>query len=268
MMDLRPLGNTGINVSPLGLGTVKFGRNEQVRYPLPFQLPERRQLVELLAAARASGINLLDTAPAYGSSEERLGELISGQRSDRVICTKVGEEFSDGQSHHDFSPAAVRRSVERSLRRLRTDVLDIVLLHSDGDDRHVLAASGGLEALQELKRAGKVRSVGVSHKSAAGARLALESCDLIMATLNLDYPDEREIIREAGERDIGVLVKKVFSSGHAALDARLRHDSLALALTSPGVSSVVLGTIDATHLAQNVASAESILTPAAFGNPR
>ncbi len=74
-MELRPLGSTGIKVSLLGLGTVKLGRNEGVKYPRPFDLPDDRSVVALLETAQSLGINLLDTAPAYGRSEERLGAL-------------------------------------------------------------------------------------------------------------------------------------------------------------------------------------------------
>ena len=92
-MQLRPFGNTGINVSPLGLGTVKLGRNEQVKYPNAFSIPDDQQAGELLELARDLGINLIDTAPAYGNSEQRLGALLKGQRHEWVICSKVGEEF-------------------------------------------------------------------------------------------------------------------------------------------------------------------------------
>ncbi|HCO61668.1 MAG TPA: aldo/keto reductase, partial [Porticoccaceae bacterium] len=76
----RRLGNTAMEVSLLGLGTVKLGRNQGVKYPEDFNLPDDRQAVELLALARDHGINLLDTAPAYGISEERLGVLLRNQR--------------------------------------------------------------------------------------------------------------------------------------------------------------------------------------------
>src|SRR5690606_15619655 len=87
---VRPLGQTGLTVSALGLGTVKFGRNTGVKYPRSFELPDRSAAANLLSLARDLGINLLDTAPAYGESEERLGELLQGQRQDWLICTKAG----------------------------------------------------------------------------------------------------------------------------------------------------------------------------------
>ena len=116
-MELRPLGRTGLRVSPIGLGTTKLGRTQALKYPEPFELPSDDQIRELLATAREFGVNLIDTAPAYGTSEERLGALLPN-RSDWVIVTKAGEEFVDGPSHFDFSPAAITRSVERSLQRL------------------------------------------------------------------------------------------------------------------------------------------------------
>ena len=71
-MIKRPLGSTGIDVSVLGLGTVKIGRNQQVKYPTGFKLPDDKAVVELFELAHALGINFIDTAPAYGSSEQRL----------------------------------------------------------------------------------------------------------------------------------------------------------------------------------------------------
>ena len=78
----RPLGSTGLSVSPLGLGTVKLGRDQGVKYPNGFTIPDDQQALQLLGLARELGINLLDTAPAYGSSEQRLGPLLRGQRQD------------------------------------------------------------------------------------------------------------------------------------------------------------------------------------------
>jgi len=114
----RPLGSTGLTVSPLGLGTVKLGRDQGVKYPNGFQIPGDDEARMLLRQARDLGINLIDTAPAYGRSEERLGPLLRGQRQDWVIVSKVGEEFVDGQSTHDFSavPSAILMSTHSPLR--------------------------------------------------------------------------------------------------------------------------------------------------------
>ena len=214
MIPRRPLGSTGLEVGVLGLGTVKLGRNQGVKYPTEFELPSDEDARELLAVARELGVNLLDTAPAYGTSEDRLGGLLDGTRDEWVIVTKAGEAFEAGVSSFDFSPPAVRASVERSLTRLRTDRIECVLLHSDGQDLWVLEESGAIDELAELKREGKILSFGISTKTPEGAAKAVESCDVIMATLNLDERADLAPIRQAGDRDVGVLVKKAMASGH------------------------------------------------------
>ncbi len=90
---LRPLGRTDIKVSALGLGTVKIGRDEGVKYPQKFTIPDDSAVKNLFSLARELGINLIDTAPAYGNSEERLGQLLS-HRHEWVIVTKTGEDSS------------------------------------------------------------------------------------------------------------------------------------------------------------------------------
>src|ERR1700722_19228645 len=85
MIQKTQLGNTNISVSRIGLGTVKFGRNQKINYPTPFSLPSDKEILALLNCAQELGINVLDTAPAYGSSEERLGNLLNGQRSDWIL---------------------------------------------------------------------------------------------------------------------------------------------------------------------------------------
>jgi aryl-alcohol dehydrogenase-like predicted oxidoreductase len=114
MSWLKALGSTDMEVSALGLGTVKLGRNEGVKYPSEFRIPDDRHAASLLSEAQDLGINLIDTAPAYGNSEERLGKLLAGQRDRWLICSKVGEEFEHGQSRFDFTPEHTRSSVETS----------------------------------------------------------------------------------------------------------------------------------------------------------
>ena len=257
-MDLRPLGSTGIPVSPLGLGTVKFGRNQQVKYPRAFDLPSDATIADLLLMARELGINLLDTAPAYGGSEQRLGRLLPGPRDEWVIVTKVGETFEHGQSRFDFSAKATRASVERSLRRLHTDYLDVVLIHSDGEDERILDHEPVLETLNDLKAEGLIRAHGFSSKTVSGGLRAAELCDVLMVTYNPVDTGERPVLDAAGLRHKGVLVKKGLRSGHVAgADGVL--ESLRFVFAHPAVSSLVVGTINPDHLRANVAALHRVI---------
>ncbi len=243
----RPLGATGIEVSLIGLGTVKIGRNTGLDMA-PFELPSLRQARRLVDGARDLGINLLDTAAAYGESEARLGALLAGNRQRWVLCTKAGEVHEDGESLYDFSAQAIRQSVETSLRRLRTDYLDVVFVHSDGRDMAILSQAEALDTLTTLKREGTIRAVGFSHKTIAGGRTALAQCDVIMTALSYGDRSQRDVVREAGDHGRGVLVKKPLDSGWAS------PQTLGYVANQPGVSSIVVGTTDLAHLEENVAA--------------
>lgn len=253
-MEKRSLGHTGLTVSLLGLGTVKIGRNEGVKYPHGFDLPDDDAVIALLNAARGLGINLLDTAPAYGLSEERLGKLLprtaGWRREDWVIVTKAGETFENGGSRFDFSASAIRASVERSVKRLGVDHLDAVLLHSDGEDEAGDRFLPAVEELQKLKQRGLIRAGGFSGKTVAGFDRLLPHVDLLMATYNPDYTAEAEVIARAGKAGKGVLIKKALASGHAHDPAK----ALAMAATLPGVSSIVVGTLSPVNLRANAAA--------------
>lgn len=139
-----------------------------MKYPNGFTIPDDAQASALLRQARELGINLIDTAPAYGVSEQRLGPLLRGQRDEWVIVSKTGEEFEQGQSRFDFSAAHTRLSVERSLKRLETDRIDLLLVHSDGNDLAVLRDTGVYDTLAALKREGKILGYGISGKTVEG----------------------------------------------------------------------------------------------------
>jgi len=260
---LRPLGKTGLLVSPLGLGTVKLGRSQGVKYPRPFEIPDDHAAAALLDTARSLGLNLVDTAPAYGRSEERLGALLGASRDEWIICTKAGEEFENNVSRFDFSPAAITASVDRSLRRLRTDRLDIVLLHSDGHDLEILERSGAIDALQRAKTSGKVRAVGASTKTPEGAILAASRCDLVMLTLNPHTTADEPALQHAQRAGAGVLIKKALDSGHlphTSNSADAVENALRFVLARPAVTSVIVGTINPEHLRANAAAAQRALT--------
>lgn len=258
MLRKLPLGSTGIEVSPLGLGTVKFGRNQQVKYPSTFELPTDAEVRSLLALAQDLGINLLDTAPAYGHSEERIGRLLGSKRQEWVIVTKAGEEFVNGESLYNFTPEHIKLSITRSLDRLKTDYLDVVLIHSSGDDLEIINNHGVFSVLQDFKQAGIIRAYGMSTKTIAGGIAAIEQADVAMVTYNPAYKHELAVLDRALVLKKGILIKKAFASGHleqiaaenpiqAAVDFIFQHKA---------VSSIIAGTINPEHLRQNVAAVE------------
>ncbi len=262
----RPLGSTGLDVSCLGLGTVKFGRNEGVKYPEKFIIPDDQAVLALLQQAQALGINLIDTAPAYGNSEERLGKLLQ-RRQDWVICSKTGEEFVGGRSRFDFSAAHTRNSIERSLRRLKTDYLDLVLVHSDGNDQQIIEQTDCFETLVRCREQGKIRAFGLSGKTVAGGLLAVPLCDVVMVSCNPGYTDELDVIEHAAALHKGVLIKKAFASGHALAGSGTDavYDALRFIFAINGVTSVIAGTINPAHLQHNVDAATRALATMAVG---
>lgn len=249
----RQLGSTGIEVSLLGLGTVKLGRDQEVKYPTGFVIPNDTEVRNLLALSKELGINFIDTAPAYGNSEERLGQLMDNS-NDWVIMTKVGEIFEGGQSSFDFSAEHTRMSVERSLKRLKRDSLELVLVHSNGDDMHIINNEGALEELDKLKDKGLIRSYGMSTKTVEGGMWIVENTDVVMATLNLSDDHDVSVIARAAELNKGVVVKKGLQSGHADKSAGGGgvEQAFEYIFKHEGVSSAIVGTINPKHLKDNV----------------
>lgn len=254
-MKRRPLHATDLLVSSLGLGTVKFGRNQQVKYPTTFDLPTDEAILSLLDLARSEGINLLDTAPAYGTSEERLGKLLGARRDDWVIVSKAGEDFVDGRSVFDFSPTAISSSVERTLCRLRTDRVECLLLHSDGNDLEILDHSGAVDSLLNLKAAGKIRSIGISTKTVAGGIRAVElGLDVVMVTYNPWFTEEESVLDAAAASGTSVFLKKALGSGWFGSDAPPGNPVEAafdFVFQHAATTSAIVGTINPLHLHEN-----------------
>ncbi len=249
-MDLRRLAATGPPVSPIGFGAFKIGRNQRTKYGAAYELPDDAQVARLLNAVLDMGINYIDTAPAYGTSEERIARAIGHRRGEYTLSTKVGETFEGGVSTYDFSAPAIRSSVERSLRRLQTDVLDLVFIHSDGNDLAILEGTDAVPALVALREAGRVRAIGLSAKTAAAPRAALDWSDAIMVEYHLDDRSAETVIGEAAARGLGVVVKKGLASGRLPPVA-----AVPFALANPGVSTLIVGSLSEAHLRENLALA-------------
>lgn len=255
-MDKRQLGQTGIEVSPIGLGTVKFGRNKNVKYPQSYELPSDEHLSNLLVQAKALGINTLDTAPSYGSSEERLGRLLYNQRNEWVIIDKAGEEFKDNKSSYIFTADHFERSLERSLKRLNTDYIDVLLIHSDGHDIEILSNNSLIKKLHHFKEQGLVKAIGASTKTIEGGIMALQLLDVVMATYNTENTNEKPVLNYAAEYNKGLILKKVMASGHTSSPSK----SLEFAFSHPGVTSAIIGTININHLKENVKTTTQYLS--------
>lgn len=252
------IAGTDIDVSALGLGTVKLGRDTGVKYPNSFTIPDDQAALQLLQHAWELGINLIDTAPAYGNSEQRLGQLLPQLPHPFVICSKAGELFdtNSSQSSFDFSADGLKRSVEQSLQRLKRDRLDIVLIHSDGNDLTVIEQFRALDTLNELKSQGLIKATGFSGKTLEGGLLAVQQSDIVMVTHNLSYQGEQAVLDAAASQNKSVFIKKALASGHLALQGQDSvQASFDFIFKEPAVKSVIVGTINPVHLADNVAKA-------------
>jgi aryl-alcohol dehydrogenase-like predicted oxidoreductase len=246
----------GKKISKIALGTVKFGRNQQVKYPVEFEIPDNKKIENLLLLAKNSGINSLDTAPAYGLAEKRIGEILNKDTDNWIIGTKVGEVFQNGQSFFDFTYDTTIKSIDNSLNNLRRNNLDYVLLHSDGNDSKALQ-SAACEVLFKLRSLGVINKIGISCKTSAGFIEAINlGCDIIMIELNLNCISNRQLCLLAEKNNIKVLVKKALNSGHANV-----LNTFNWLASESSITSIVLGTISSDHLEQNL----SIYKDALYG---
>lgn len=252
-MTSRLASRLGACPSRLGFGSFKIGRNEGIKYPASYELPSDTQVRQLLDGVLALGINWFDTAPAYGLAEERLGAALAHRRREIFLSTKVGEEFADGKSSYRFDRKSLRASVTRSLTRLRTDAVDLLLLHLPADDVHVLEESEAVPTLLELRDAGLARAIGISGKTVPATARALDWADAVMVEYHPLDISHHDVMAEAARRGVAVLVKKGLASGR--LPPR---EAIPFVLGNPSVTSLVLGGLSLVHLSENVRIAQAV----------
>ena len=252
-MQKFPLGKTGLNVSSVGFGSFKIGRNQKTKYPTAYDLPSDQDATRLLNDVLDLGICLIDTAPAYGISEQRIGNAIANRRDEFILATKTGENFEEGNSVYDYSADSTRKSIERSLKHLQSDVLDIVYIHSDGRDQWIQNETDVVQTLQQLKDKGLIRAIGFSGKEVAGVDLALEWADVVMVEYHIEDESHAQLIDRAAQKGIGVVVKKGLASGHLPAEKAIR-----FVLENPNVTSMVIGGLNLNHLQTNCEIAKSI----------
>ena len=191
-MDKRKLGSSNIEVSVVGVGCNNFGR----------RINDVAQARAVVHRALDLGINLFDTADAYGdgTSESFLGEAIGPRRAQVVIATKFGWGNPSGGSRR-----TITRTVEASLKRLRTDYIDLYQVHFPDPNTPIEET---LRALDELVRQGKVRAIGCSNFSAAQVAAALDTSARIGAAAFVTCQDEYSLLVRKIERDLVPLMQR------------------------------------------------------------
>jgi aryl-alcohol dehydrogenase-like predicted oxidoreductase len=201
-METIRIGGSGITASRIALGTWAiggwmWGGNTDVD-----------ESIRTIRSGLERGITLIDTAPVYGfgRSEEIVGMALSGGLRDRaVIATKVGLEWRDGKVWRNAAPARIRKEVEDSLRRLRTDRIDLYQVHWPDPLVPIQETAG---ALARLLKEGKIRAIGVSNYSAAQMAAFLEAAPIhsVQPPYNLfEREAESEVLPYAAQHDIAVL---------------------------------------------------------------
>ncbi len=277
MIEHRTLGQTGLQVSVLG-----FGGSEIGYAPIT---PD--ELDRLLGNARDVGINVIDTAECYADSEEAIGQALSrsSRRDHFHLITKCGH--SRGFDLPDWTPQLLEQSIDRSLQRLRTDHIDVLLLHSCSED--ILRDEDVINVVQRARAAGKTRFIGYSGDSQP-ARVAVQSglFDVLMTSLNIADQEAIDLtLPLTMERGMGVIVKRplanmAWNSGataegergrrywtdgytdvYTARLKRLDYDllkgdvshavslTLRFTLSMIGVTTAIVGTTNTERLAQN-----------------
>lgn len=269
MIPRVQFGRTGLEVTRLGLGGYPFGGVNRAREWDPFTPECRATAIRTIRAALDAGINYIDTAPSYGdgNSESIIGEAAQGRRDEFVLATKVGYG-------EDASAETVTASVEASLRRLRTDVIDIIQFHggmyTEGEVRHIIDG-GLLDALERLREKGVVRFLGftVEEPWTAKPLIATGRFDMMQVRYNLIYQSAaHHVLNEAREMDMGVAVMRPVTSGifqrlapHIAPRWQDAHDlyevALKYVLSDSRVHVANVGMRWPEEVARNVALAES-----------
>ncbi len=266
-MEKRQLGKTDMHVSVLGFGGAEIG----------YEGASAETVEKLLNSALDAGLNLIDTAECYETSEELIGQAIGHRRDEFYLFTKVGHPRGVGSE--DWSPASILESIERSLRRLKTDRLDLVQLHSCSDA--VLKKGDAIAALQTARDRGYTRYIGYSGDSTA-ARWAVESgaFDTLQTSISIADQEPLELtVPLARERSMGVIAKRpianaAWKKGNKPIDSyqhtywdrlrKLDYDfirdrplpesvahALRFTLSVPGVQTAIVGTGKAERWQEN-----------------
>ena len=289
-MRKRRLGRTGLEVSELAFGGVEIGMPYGI--DAATAMPGREEAIQLLHASLDAGIDFFDTARLYGESESIMGEAFLGMRQRVIIGSKCRHLRSEdgsipvGKALRD----AIGSSLQESLKALRTDYLDLFMLHQA--DEEILGHPGIAELFTGLRRQGVIRATGVSVYLPEDTRLAIDSghWDVVQAPFNLMDQRQAQSFAQAERRGVGIVVRSVLLKGLlsekgrglspelASVEAHIRKlDRLAeelqwtlpalatrFALSFPEVSSVLVGIDKAAYLQKATEAADGRYLDAAM----
>lgn len=201
----RSLGQSGLEVTALGLGGAGFGG---AGFGGAYGAVSDDEAIETVRRAVADGITYIDTSPLYGESERRLGLALHGGLRERVILsTKTG---THPRWRGDYSASATHRTVENSLRLLGTDYIDLLLVHDPPNLHRALGPGGAVDALEDLKRQGVIRAIGLGVRDHALHQEAIRSGRIDAVLTYLDYTLLRtsaadDILSPAAAHGVGVI---------------------------------------------------------------
>lgn len=267
-MEKRTLGNTGFNTTLFGFGALEIGRDWGIGER---NRPDEQTANDVLQEVLNLGINLIDTASAYHRSEERIGQSIVHRRDEYFLASKCGEHNDEPNTYYDFSYAAIKASIDRSLTLLKTDHIDLMQIHFGPNAEKVLQEGETVRAMQNARQEGKIRFLGASPPTElVKACIQSQSFDVLQVDFSLLNRQSGPLIDEAKKKGIGILVRGALGYGKLtprvltnleaypevkpyleAVDGdaeRLMQVALDFLRQTPSVSSILIGTKNKKHL--------------------
>jgi len=275
-MIRQTLGRTGLQITQLGYGSmgIRGPRTWGVR------VVDEETADALLNSVLDAGINFIDTSPDYGASEQRIGQYISSRRREYYLATKCGCVYTQHEDHleidHAWNKEVVQRNLESSLRRLRTDYVDVLQFH--GGDAESLRRAGLIDLLTDYRDQGVVRFIGASSSLPhLPGLIELGVFDTFQIPYSCLAPQHGDLITRAAETGAGIIIRGGIAQGgpdaeiqrpalndvwtRARLDDLLPPDMpraeliLRYTLSHPHCHTAIVGTCNPAHLAANIAAA-------------